>query len=72
MVLECGLCNRVRKFGEWVDTSIEFKELVRETGVEVVRVVCPHCEERVLLSPVVLATIDAPQEQELAKTGIGV
>lgn len=44
-VFECRLCNRIKKFGEWIDASLEFRELVRETGVEVMHVVCPHCGE---------------------------
>jgi hypothetical protein len=48
MVLECKVCKRVKKFGEWIEASYEFRELVREIGVEVTYVVCPHCEEEVL------------------------
>lgn len=48
MVLECKSCNRVKKFGEWIEASFEFKELVREIGVDIVYVVCPHCEEEIL------------------------
>ncbi|HHT9152720.1 MAG TPA: hypothetical protein ACFYEM_04215 [Candidatus Hypogeohydataceae bacterium YC40] len=48
MVLECRLCNKVKKFGEWIEATSEFKELVKEVGAEVVRVVCPQCEEGVL------------------------
>lgn len=67
MILECGLCNRVKKFGEWIDTSIEFRELVKETGVEVVHVVCPHCEGGVLLTPAALSPAGAQQERELVR-----
>ncbi len=44
MVLECRLCGKVKKFGEWVETSTEFKELVKEVGVEVAYLMCPQCE----------------------------
>lgn len=48
MIFECRLCNRVKKFGEWIEPSFEFKELVKEIGVETVHVVCPRCEKEVL------------------------
>ncbi|HHT9130925.1 MAG TPA: hypothetical protein ACFYED_00360 [Candidatus Tripitaka californicus] len=50
MLLECKVCDRVKKFGEWIDTSLEFRALVRETGVDVIHVVCPHCEEEALMA----------------------
>ena len=45
MLFECKLCNRVKKFGEWVEAPLEFGELAREIGVEVIYVVCPYCGE---------------------------
>jgi hypothetical protein len=49
MVLECRLCGRVKKFGEWVEVSVEFRELVKEVGTEVLHIICPRCEEAVLV-----------------------
>ncbi len=48
MLLECKLCNRIKKFGEWIEASFEFRELMREVGVDVIHVVCPNCEEEAL------------------------
>lgn len=59
MLLECKVCNRVKKFGEWIDTSLEFRTLVRETGVDVIHVVCPHCEEEALTVSAELPLISA-------------
>lgn len=59
MLLECKVCDRVKKFGEWIDASLEFRALVRETGVDVIHVVCPHCEEEALTVSAELPLISA-------------
>ncbi|MFQ5834878.1 MAG: hypothetical protein ACE5HR_03015 [bacterium] len=47
MILYCKVCNKVKKFGKWIDTPEELGEVIKDAKVAT-STLCPHCQSNVL------------------------
>lgn len=49
MILQCKACNKVKKFGEWVDVPRDLGEIIND--IKVIKMLCPHCQGNALSMP---------------------
>lgn len=49
MVLQCQACNKVKKFGEWIEVPKDLGEIIND--IKVIKMICPQCQGNVLSVP---------------------
>ena len=48
MILQCSACEKVKKFGEWVDVPEGLSELVTGDVTVIIKTLCPRCQNKLL------------------------
>ncbi len=49
MILQCQGCNKVKRFGEWIEVPEELCKIMED--IKVIKMLCPQCQGNVLLMP---------------------
>ncbi len=49
MVLQCQACNKVKKFGKWIEVPESLGEILND--IKVIKMLCPQCQGNVLYAP---------------------
>lgn len=49
MILQCQACNKVKKFGDWIEVPEGLNGIIND--IKVIKMLCPQCQGGVLFVP---------------------